>query len=253
MHLRTPTHPPTPPQIPAHTYTLSLGTGKTWIARAVAKLLRQPLMMASLNEYTKNEDLISRTTFGEEAAGRTGITKAIVLNWMEQGGVLLLDELHKPLDGLSVLNNILQYGEFRMSDGQVVRLDPARCHCVGTMNPVRPPYRGEVPSAELVSRFATVLSVDFLPAHEEVELLRHCTDPAVLPVELLTCLVDVANDLRKSYPTIVPLPVATRTLLDIVRWVCSVCMCVFCRSATVLCRVIWSAFKRVGVHSITAE
>jgi len=193
------------------------GTGKTWIARAVSKLLRMPLMMASLNEYTKNEDLISRITFGEEAAGRTGITKSIVLNWMEEGGVLLLDELHKPLDGLSALNNILQYGEFRMADGQVVRLDPAQCHCIGTMNPVRPPYRGEVPSAELVSRFATVLSVDFLPAHEETDLLRRCTDPAILPREVLSCVVDVANDLRKSYPSIVPLPMATRTLLDIVR------------------------------------
>ena len=179
----------------------------------LAKLTGNDLWMASLNEYTKNQDLIARETFGEEGKNKTGLTPSVVLQWMMNGGILLLDEMHKPLEGIAVLNNILQNGEYRMADGRVIRYDKAKSFVIGTMNPVKPPYRGEPPSGELSSRFGMTLEVKYLPAEEEAALLSIFHDK--VPKALLEKLVAIANDLRKVYPETLPLPIAPRTLMHI--------------------------------------
>eukprot|EP00996_Jenningsia_fusiforme_P001000 NODE_1911_length_1358_cov_33.472116_g1730_i0.p1 GENE.NODE_1911_length_1358_cov_33.472116_g1730_i0~~NODE_1911_length_1358_cov_33.472116_g1730_i0.p1 ORF type:complete len:371 (+),score=59.11 NODE_1911_length_1358_cov_33.472116_g1730_i0:114-1226(+) len=197
-------------------YVGETGSGKTWLARAVARVLGLKLWTVSLTEFTKNEDLVVRTTFGEEGSNRTGLSKCTVLEWMEEGGLLLLDELHKPIDGLSVLNNILQYGEFVLPDGRSCRLDPSRSKVIATMNPVRPPYRGEVPSAELAARFGGILDVNWLTEPEEVALLTQVAPRGTDSATLLQ-LVRFANATRSQYPAAIPLPFSTRTLINIVQ------------------------------------
>ena len=194
-------------------YIGETGGGKTWMASQISKLTGLELWMASLNEYTKNQDLIARDTFGEEGKGKTGLSKSVVLKWLERGGILLLDEMHKPLEGLSVVNNILQNLEYRMSDGTVVRGDPKKSFVIGTMNPVKPPYRGEPPSGELSSRFGLTLQVNYLPPAEEGALLQ-IFEPTVAK-ETLETLVAIARDLRKVYPDVLPLPISSRTLIHI--------------------------------------
>ncbi|MEK9144254.1 MAG: AAA family ATPase, partial [Elusimicrobiota bacterium] len=194
-------------------YIGETGGGKTWVSEMLAKLTGNDLWMASLNEYTKNQDLIARETFGEEGKNKTGLTPSVVLQWMMNGGILLLDEMHKPLEGIAVLNNILQNGEYRMADGRVIRYDKSKSFVIGTMNPVKPPYRGEPPSGELSSRFGMTLEVKYLPAEEEAALLSIFHDK--VPKALLEKLVAIANDLRKVYPETLPLPIAPRTLMHI--------------------------------------
>lgn len=194
-------------------YIGETGGGKTWLASQISKLTGLELWMASLNEYTKNQDLIARDTFGEEGKGKTGLSKSVVLKWLERGGILLLDEMHKPLEGLSIVNNILQNLEYRMSDGTVVRGDPKKSFVIGTMNPVKPPYRGEPPSGELSSRFGLTLQVNYLPPAEEGALLQ-IFEPTVAK-ETLETLVAIARDLRKVYPDVLPLPISSRTLIHI--------------------------------------
>ncbi|MBI5624181.1 MAG: hypothetical protein HY924_10410 [Elusimicrobia bacterium] len=84
---------------------------------------------------------------------------------------------------------------------------------IGTMNPVKPPYKGEPPSGELSSRFGMTLDVKYLPPEEEAALLS-IFHPKV-PAELLGKLVKAANELRRQYPEVLPLPIAPRTLMHI--------------------------------------
>ena len=195
-------------------YIGETGGGKTWIAERVARLTGNDLWMVSMNEYTRNKDLIARETFGEEGRNKTGLTMSTVLRWMTEGGVLLLDEMHKPLEGIAVLNNILQNGEYRLPDGRVIKYDKKKSWVIGTMNPVKPPYKGEPPSGELSSRFGMTLEVKYLPADEEAALLGIFYSK--VPRIVLEKLVAIANDLRKVYPDILPLPIAPRTLMHIV-------------------------------------
>ncbi|MDD5629661.1 MAG: AAA family ATPase, partial [Elusimicrobia bacterium] len=176
-------------------YIGETGGGKTWIAEKIAKLTNNELWMVSMNEYTRNKDLIARETFGEEGKNKTGLTASTVLRWMQEGGILLLDEMHKPLEGIAILNNILQNGEYRLPDGRVVKYDKKKSWVIGTMNPVKPPYKGEPPSGELSSRFGMTLEVKYLPADEEAALLRIFYDK--VPQGVIEKLVAIANDLRK--------------------------------------------------------
>ena len=195
-------------------YIGETGGGKTWMASMVAKITGNDLWMVSLTEYTRNQDLIARDTFGEEGANKTGLSMSVVLKWLQNGGVLLLDEMHKPLEGIASLNNILQNLEYRMPDGRVIKGDPKKCFVIGTMNPVKPPYRGEPPSGELESRFGAKLSINYLPPAEEAALLS-IFHPATSQ-RMARALVSVANDLRKVYPDVLPLPISSRTLRHIV-------------------------------------
>jgi hypothetical protein len=198
-------------------YIGETGGGKTWLAEHIARLTGNNLWMASLNEYTRPKDLIARETFGEDGRQRTGLSLSTVLMWMQRKGVLLLDEIHKPLEGISVVNNILQNGVYRLVDGRVFRQDKERSWVIGTMNPVKPPYNGQPPSGELSSRFGLTLEVKYLPPDEEEALLK-IFFPGVSR-ELVHKLVAAANDLRKAYPDILPLPIAPRTLMNVVEHV----------------------------------
>ncbi|MFA6318741.1 MAG: AAA family ATPase [Elusimicrobiota bacterium] len=195
-------------------YIGETGGGKTWIATMLAKLTGNELWMVSMNEYTRNKDLIARETFGEEGKNRTGLTASTVLRWMQEGGILVLDEMHKPLEGIAVLNNILQNGEYRMADGRTIKVDKTKSWVIGTMNPVKPPYKGEPPSGELSSRFGMTLDVKYLPPDEEEALLGIFFDK--VSKDIIHKLVSIANDLRRIYPEILPLPIAPRTLMHIV-------------------------------------
>ncbi|MBI5882631.1 MAG: AAA family ATPase, partial [Elusimicrobia bacterium] len=195
-------------------YIGETGGGKTWIASMLAKVTGNELWMVSMNEYTRNKDLIARETFGEEGKNRTGLTASTVLRWMQEGGILVLDEMHKPLEGIAILNNILQNGEYRMADGRVIKYDKKKSWVIGTMNPVKPPYKGEPPSGELSSRFGMTLDVKYLPPDEEEALLAIFFER--VPKDVIARLVSIANDLRRIYPEILPLPIAPRTLMHIV-------------------------------------
>ncbi|MBI5241942.1 MAG: AAA family ATPase, partial [Elusimicrobia bacterium] len=66
-------------------YIGETGGGKTWIADKIAALTGNELWMVSMNEYTRNKDLIARETFGEEGKNKTGLTMSTVLRWMTEG------------------------------------------------------------------------------------------------------------------------------------------------------------------------
>lgn len=197
-------------------YVGETGGGKTWIASMLGKLIGRKLYTVSFTEYTKNQDLLYSRTFGEEAAGKTGKTLETVLLWLadKEGGILLLDELHKPLEGIAALNNILQNRQYHFS-GKDITGDYNKHFVIGTMNPARPPYKGEPPSGELASRFGTTLNVNYLPPAEEAALLSiffDTADPAVART-----LVTIAKELRKVYPDTLPLPISSRTLLNVIQ------------------------------------
>lgn len=196
-------------------YIGETGGGKTWMSERLSKLIGRKLYMVSFTEYTKNQDLLFSRTFGEEGKNKTGKTFETVLQWLNdpQGGILLLDEMHKPLEGIASLNNILQNLKYHMGGKDIVG-DKKTHFVIGTMNPVKPPYKGEPPSGELSSRFGVTLEVNYLPRAEESALLK-IFYPGVKQ-EVAKRLVDIANDLRKAYPDLLPLPVAPRTLLQIV-------------------------------------
>ena len=197
-------------------YVGETGGGKTWIAERVAKLTANKLWLVSFKEHTRAKDFIYRETFGEEGKGRTGLTYGPVLRWMIEGGVLVLDEIHKPLEGVADLNNILANGEFQMPDGTIIKLDPKKSFVIATMNPVKPPYRGEPPSGELASRFGMTKEVNYLPEEEEYGLLRIFFKEA--PQALLRKLVGIANELRPLYPDPLGLPIASRTLVNFMKY-----------------------------------
>lgn len=195
-------------------YIGETGSGKTWMAAMIAKLTRNELWMASLNEYTRNQDLVARDTFGEEGDNKTGLTPAVALKFLMHGGIGLFDELHKPIEGLAILNNILQNFEYRLPDGRIIKGDRGKSFVIATMNPVKPPYKGEPPSGELSSRFGLTIEVNYLPPAEEAALLE-IFHPGVA-AKIAKKLVDVAKDLRKIFPEVLPLPISSRTLLHIV-------------------------------------
>lgn len=195
-------------------YVGETGGGKTWMADILSRLIGRKLYMVSFTEYTKNQDLIARTTFGEEGANRTGITYGPVLKWLDdpEGGILLLDEIHKPLEGIAALNNILQNLKYHINGKDV--MGSRKTHfIVATMNPAKQPYKGEPPSGELASRFGLTLEINYLPPAEEAALLSifHRGFPAAVA----KILVDVATALRRAYVEgTLPLPISSRTLLN---------------------------------------
>jgi MoxR-like ATPase len=195
-------------------YIGETGGGKTWMSSMIAKLIGRKLYMVSFTEYTKNQDLLYSRTFGEEAKGKTGKTLETVLQWLDdkEGGILLLDEMHKPLEGIAALNNILQNLSYHFAGRDIVG-DRKTHFVIGTMNPVKPPYKGEPPSGELSSRFGTTIQVNYLPRAEEAALLRIFFPGANEDVS--RTLVAIANELRKIYPDVLPLPISSRTLLYI--------------------------------------
>jgi len=193
-------------------YIGETGGGKTWMSSMIAKLIGRKLYTVSFTEYTKNQDLLFSRTFGEEAAGKTGKTLETVLQWLSdpEGGILLLDEMHKPLEGIAALNNILQNLTYHMGGKDIV--GSRQTHFViGTMNPVKPPYKGEPPSGELSSRFGTTIQVNYLPPSEEAALLSIFFPD--IDARLSRTLVSIARELRKVYPDVLPLPISSRTLL----------------------------------------
>jgi MoxR-like ATPase len=195
-------------------YIGETGGGKTWMSTMISKLIGRKLYMVSFTEYTKNQDLLFSRTFGEEGKGKTGKTLETVLQWLDdkEGGILLLDEMHKPLEGIAALNNVLQNLSYHFN-GRDIRGDKATHFVIGTMNPVKPPYKGEPPSGELSSRFGTTVQVNYLPPAEEAALLSIFFPGS--PDEINRKLVAIAKELRKIYPDILPLPISSRTLLYI--------------------------------------
>lgn len=153
-------------------YIGETGGGKTWIANAISKLMGHKMFMISMTEYIKESKYIERQTFGEEGEGKTGVTDGPVLQWMREGGLLVLDEMHKPIEGIAVTNNIIQNAEYRKGDGTLIKMDTPIDGAIGTMNPAKPPYKGEPPSGELSSRFGATILVNYLPMAEETALLK---------------------------------------------------------------------------------
>ncbi|MBI4678614.1 MAG: VWA domain-containing protein, partial [Elusimicrobia bacterium] len=94
------------------------------------------------------------------------------------------------------------------------KYDKTKSWVIGTMNPVKPPYKGEPPSGELSSRFGMTLDVKYLPPEEDEALLAIFFER--VPKEIISTLVAAANELRAIYPDILPLPIAPRTLMHIV-------------------------------------
>jgi MoxR-like ATPase len=195
-------------------YIGETGGGKTWMSSTLSKLIGKKLYMVSFTEYTKNQDLLYSRTFGEEAKGKTGKTLETVLQWLndKEGGILLLDEMHKPLEGIAALNNVLQNLSYHFNGKDIVG-DKKTHFVIGTMNPVKPPYKGEPPSGELSSRFGTTVQVNYLPPAEEAALMSIFFPDS--PAEINRRLVAIAKELRKIYPDILPLPISSRTLLYI--------------------------------------
>lgn len=195
-------------------YIGETGGGKTWMSSMIAKVIGRKLYMVSFTEYTKNQDLLYSRTFGEEGKGKTGKTLETVLQWLndKEGGILLLDEMHKPLEGIAALNNVLQNLSYHFNGRDIVG-DKKTHFVIGTMNPVKPPYKGEPPSGELSSRFGTTVQVNYLPPAEEAALMSIFFPGS--PEAINRKLVAIAKELRKIYPDVLPLPISSRTLLYI--------------------------------------
>lgn len=180
------------------------GTGKTSLVRQIAALTQRPVRRVSLNGETSVGDFVGHWTVNEKK--ETVFVKGILPRALEEGHILQLDEVDamQPEVGF-ILQQVLEpRGHLLLTDtGEDIAPHPA-FRLVATANTLG--FGSEsglyasgthVLNFSWLDRWDVVVQMDFLPAKQEVELLR--ARHASLNKDLLKRIVKAAGDLRKAH------------------------------------------------------
>lgn len=180
------------------------GTGKSSLVRQIAALVRRPVRRVSLNGETSVSDFLGHWTVNDQR--QTVFVKGILPRAMLEGHILQLDEVDamQPEIGF-ILQQVLE------PDGHLLLTDTGEdiaphtdFRLVATANTLgfgsdSGLYASgtHVLNFSWLDRWDVVVHIDYLPANQEVSLLRS-RFPG-LQKELLTSLVTAAGDLRKAH------------------------------------------------------
>lgn len=180
------------------------GTGKSSLVRQIGALTQRPVRRVSLNGETSVADFVGHWTVNERK--ETAFMKGILPQALEEGHILQLDEVDamQPEVGF-ILQQVLEPGgHLLLTDtGEDIPPNPA-FRLVATANTLG--FGSEsglyasgthVLNFSWLDRWDVVVHMDFLPAKQEVELLR--ARHGSLNKDLLKRIVKAADDLRKAH------------------------------------------------------
>lgn len=175
------------------------GTGKSHLAREMAKRASLPYQRLNLNGATTPDDLLGQLV---PAAGGFAWVDGWLTAFMRHGGVLVLDEINmSPPDILSILHRVTDDGRkitLTAKDGETIKAHKD-FFLVATMNPEH--YAG-----------TKALNVALKDRFRIMEIEYNTTVERKLGID--GSLSDVADRLRKSAE--IQTPVSTRSLLQYV-------------------------------------
>lgn len=180
------------------------GTGKSSLVRQIAALTKRPCRRVSLNGETSVADFVGHWTVNEKK--ETVFVRGILPQALEQGHILQLDEVDamQPEVGF-VLQQVLEpHGHLLLTDTGEDIAPHADFRLVATANTIgfgsdSGLYASGTHTLNYswLDRWDVVVHMDFLPAKQEVDLLR-ARHPS-LNKDLLKKLVKAAGDLRKAH------------------------------------------------------
>ena len=180
------------------------GTGKSALVREIAATVRRPVRRVSLNGETSVADFIGHWTVNQNK--ETVFVKGILPQAMQEGYILQMDEVDamQPEVGF-ILQQILEpHGHLLLTDtGEDISPHPdfrlvATANTLGFGSDSGLYASGtHVLNFSWLDRWDVVVHIDYLPADDEVKLLRS-RYPAVKK-DLLKCMVKAAGDLRKAH------------------------------------------------------
>jgi MoxR-like ATPase len=210
------------------------GVGKNLLCYVLAALTRKNIYQMSFHADMTEDDLIFRTTFGQEGKLETGKQISEILEAADDpdGGIAIADEYNKPrnIQVLSSLNTGLQSRVFRVAKDWIIFAHPDfRFIALANPSPEMEgggAYIAEELTADVWGRLIQ-LFIDYLPAEEEAELLREVApnlltnlkklDPK-FKMDLYLSLAYLARDLREARKQgKLPLDFTYRCLKRIVR------------------------------------
>ena len=180
------------------------GTGKSWLVRQIAAVVKRPVRRVSLNGETSVADFIGHWTVNGNK--ETVFVKGILPQAMQEGFILQLDEVDamQPEVGF-ILQQILEpKGHLLLTDtGEDITPHPdfrlvATANTLGFGSDSGLYASGtHILNFSWLDRWDVVVHIDYLLADQEVKLL-HSRHPSVKK-DLLKCMVKAAGDLRKAH------------------------------------------------------
>jgi len=180
------------------------GTGKSSLVRQIGALTQRPVRRVSLNGETSVADFVGHWTVNERK--ETVFVKGILPQALEEGQILQLDEVDamQPEVGF-ILQQVLEPGGHLLLTDTGEDIAPhSAFRLVATANTLG--FGSEsglyasgthVLNFSWLDRWDVVVHMDFLPAKQEVELLK-ARHPSTNK-DLLKRIVKAAGDLRKSH------------------------------------------------------
>jgi len=180
------------------------GTGKSSLVRQIGALTQRPVRRVSLNGETSVADFVGHWTVNEKK--ETVFVKGILPQALEEGYILQLDEVDamQPEVGF-ILQQVLEPGGHLLLTDTGEDIAPHEAfRLVATANTLgfgsdSGLYASgtHVLNFSWLDRWDVVVHMDFLPAKQEVELLR--SRYSSLNKDLLKRIVKAAGDLRKAH------------------------------------------------------
>lgn len=180
------------------------GTGKSWLVRQIAALVKKPVRRVSLNGETSVADFVGHWTVNENK--QTVFVKGVLPQAMQEGFILQLDEVDamQPEIGFVIQQVLEPDGHLLLTDtGEDVAPHPD-FRLVATANTLgfgsdSGLYASGTHTLNFswLDRWDVVVHFDYLPQKQEVSLLK--SRHASLGKDLLKRLVKAATDLRKSH------------------------------------------------------
>jgi cobaltochelatase CobS len=177
------------------------GTGKTSAIRYLAHETNNSFRRLNLNGGTTVDELVGKILIKD---GSTYWVDGLLIDAMRKGHWILIDEINAGLpEVLFVLQSLLD------DDGYIVLADKEDKEIVrphkdfrlfATMNPAEGYSGTKDLNKALMSRFNLVLTMDFLPLSQELEVMTSklsLTQPEEL--KLTESMIKFANALRKNY------------------------------------------------------
>ncbi|MEK9149863.1 MAG: AAA family ATPase, partial [Candidatus Desantisbacteria bacterium] len=199
-------------------YNLALigpaGTGKNLLCYVLAALSRKNIYQMSFHADMTEDDLLFRTTFGQEGKLETVKQISEILEAADdpEGGIAVADEYNKPrnIQVLSSLNTGLQSRIFKVERDWIIFAHPD-FRFIALANPSAEmegggAYVAEELPADVWGRLIQI-QVDYLPPQEEAELLREAAPnlatniKKILPefnLDLYLSLAYLARELREA-------------------------------------------------------